>query len=114
MPDLFATFDFADPNIQVGKRTSSTIAPQALLLMNDPFVLEQCKSAGKHMVDCELKLEKRVKLCFQQVLSRRPTESEHKMAIAFLDDDLSKEGEQQRWASLYQTLIQSVDFRYAK
>ena len=114
LPSLFATFDFADPNIQVGKRMSSTIAPQALLLMNDPFVLEQFKAAGLHMSKQENDVETRVNLCFRQVLSRRPSDSELRMALAFLNDDLKKEGEPQRWALLYQTLFQSVDFRYAK
>jgi len=34
----FEVFDFADPNIQRGSRTTSTIASQALLMMNHPMV----------------------------------------------------------------------------
>jgi hypothetical protein len=36
-----ALFDAADPSIQVDKRTVSTVAPQALFLMNNPLVADQ-------------------------------------------------------------------------
>ena len=51
LPQIFEVFDFADPNIQRGSRTSSTIAPQALLLMNHPMVIEQTNSAAKRLID---------------------------------------------------------------
>src|SRR5262249_30836830 len=36
-----ALFDTADPSIQADKRTVSTIAPQALFLMNNPLVADK-------------------------------------------------------------------------
>lgn len=110
LPGLFATFDFADPNIQMGKRTSSTISPQALLLMNDPFVMEQCDAAGRRMASWETDRDASINLCFQEVLSRNPTTAEHSMAAKFL-----AEGNDARsWSLLVQTLVQSIDFRYIK
>ena len=47
LPELFEVFDFADPSIVVGRRNVSTVAPQALFLMNNPFVLEQAQAAAK-------------------------------------------------------------------
>ena len=41
LPDLFEVFDFADPSMVVGRRNVSTVAPQALFLLNHPFVLDQ-------------------------------------------------------------------------
>ena len=46
LPDLFEVFDFADPSMVVGRRNASTVAPQALFLMNHPFVLEQARACG--------------------------------------------------------------------
>ena len=84
LPPLFAVFDFADPNIQGGKRTSSTIAPQALLLMNDPFVIEQCEAAGKMIAAHSGNLASKIELCFQKTLVRNPTEAENRVARSFL------------------------------
>ena len=42
--ELFEVFDFADPNVCLGRRNVSTVAPQALYLMNSPFVLGQAKA----------------------------------------------------------------------
>ena len=108
LPQLFAAFDFADPNMQVGKRTSSTIAPQALLLMNDPFVVEQCQAAGGRIARSKGDVAERIVLCFQQVLSRHPTDAEAKIAATFL----AQGDDAKSWALLMQTLVQSIDFRY--
>ncbi len=47
IPELFEAFDFADPSTVTGRRNVSTVAPQALFLMNHPFVAEQSKRAGR-------------------------------------------------------------------
>ena len=43
---LFEVFDFADINQPVAQRTTSTIAPQALYLMNHPQVIELARTAA--------------------------------------------------------------------
>jgi hypothetical protein len=43
-------FDAADPESSVDRRTISTVAPQALFLLNDPFVVEQTKTLAKRML----------------------------------------------------------------
>ena len=40
LPGLYRTFDFPDPNATSPGRDTTTVAPQALFLMNHPFVLE--------------------------------------------------------------------------
>src|SRR4051794_11738798 len=40
VPSLFRTFDFPSPDATSPQRDSTTIAPQALFLMNHPFVME--------------------------------------------------------------------------
>ena len=42
--DFGPLFDRADCGAIVGQRTTSTVAPQALFMMNDPFVIEQAKA----------------------------------------------------------------------
>src|SRR5262249_17325305 len=50
LPDLVDAFDFADPSMVVGRRNVSTVAPQALYLMNHPFVLEQSRHAARRLL----------------------------------------------------------------
>ena len=44
-------FDTADSTAPVDRRTVSTVAPQALFLMNNPFILEQTKALAKRITD---------------------------------------------------------------
>lgn len=46
LPEIFGVFDFADPSMVVGHRNASTVAPQALFLMNHPFIVEQVRAAA--------------------------------------------------------------------
>jgi hypothetical protein len=113
LPEIFEVFDFADPNIQRGRRTSSTIVSQALLLMNHPWVIERSRSAANNLLrnvgpDCL----SRVEYAFGQVLGRKPTPDEMTVAVDFIVLDSEDKDDPERWALLYQTLFQSIDFRY--
>ncbi len=44
LPGLFRSFDFPDPNFSSPGRTSTTLPPQALFLLNSPFVVENAKA----------------------------------------------------------------------
>jgi hypothetical protein len=39
VPEMLQIFDAPDPNLIVGQRDVTTVAPQALFLMNNPFVI---------------------------------------------------------------------------
>ena len=43
LPGVFRTFDFASPDATVGQRHTTATPPQALFLMNAPFVVEQAR-----------------------------------------------------------------------
>jgi hypothetical protein len=109
LPQIFATFDFADPNTQIGSRTSSTTAPQALLLMNHPLVMKQSEAAAKKLLsEQNVATSRRIDQAYEQVLGRLPNEREADLAARFVGDS----AEPARWGLLYQTLFQSLDFRY--
>ena len=44
LPGVLRTFDFASPDATVGMRHATTTPPQALFLMNSPFVVEQARA----------------------------------------------------------------------
>ena len=111
LPPIFAAFDFADPNIQLGHRTSSTTSPQALLMMNHPFVMDQATAAAKQLLAlADRNVDERIARAYRQVLGRLPSEREATLARQFLGNSR----EASRWALFYQTLFQSLDFRYLK
>lgn len=115
LPEIFEAFDFADPNIQGGKRNASTVASQALLLMNHPWVHAQAKAAATRMLDRGSSSQhSRINIVFLDVLGRTPTPDELQVAVDLLGQsgDNNKEETTERWAMLYQVLFQSIDFRY--
>ena len=110
LPEIFEVFDFADPNIQGGSRTSSTIAAQALLMMNHPFVIEQSEKAAKTLLQSKpISISQAIEQAYMQVIGRPPSPDEAELARGFIGD---QKDSQARWTSIYQTLFQCVDFRY--
>ena len=117
LPEVFEVFDFADPNIQLGARSTSTIAAQALWLMNHPDMLRATRKAASRLLATshESDLE-RIEYAFLQVLGRPPTAVERRISFNLLLGEATTEAPQvsptENWAMLYQALFQSIDFRY--
>ncbi len=113
LPELFEVFDFADPNIQRGQRTVSTVASQALFLMNHPFVLQRSQLAAEKLLRGDLTATAdRVQYAYRQVLGRVPRDEELSVAVGFIESGGHNEHDPANWTMLYQTLFQCVDFRY--
>jgi hypothetical protein len=114
--ELPAAFDFPDPNLSQGRRTESTLATQALYLLNSPFVLEQATRAGDRLRAEAETDEQRISLLYERGLGRPPTGEERRLALDFLAGaDKSGVAEHaRRWTQLCQAIIACVDFRYMK
>jgi mono/diheme cytochrome c family protein len=86
LPPMMLAFDFPVPFNTIGRRTISNVPAQALILLNDPFVIEQARVwADKVLADTSLTTPRqRVTMMYQQAFSRAPTEQELDEAIAFL------------------------------
>jgi hypothetical protein len=72
---MMTTFDFCDTTLPCGQRDSSTVAPQALTLLNDRFV-HDCSQRVAHRAMTETGTEARIKRAWQNTLSRSPSPSE--------------------------------------
>src|SRR4029079_12249369 len=48
--DFFQVFDFVEPHVPTGKRASTVVAPQALLMMNNKFVGEQARAFAESLL----------------------------------------------------------------
>jgi mono/diheme cytochrome c family protein len=115
LPELFEVFDFPDPSLVVGARTTSTVAPQALFLLNHPFVRKRAQAAADRLLGAQLADEQaRIDHAFQLALGRSATAAELPIAqetVAVASQ--SHESAQRAWADLYQLLFASVEFRYS-
>jgi hypothetical protein len=112
LPDIFEAFDFADPSLVTGKRTTSTVAPQALFMMNNPFVIEQAKhAAARLLAEGHPDDDARITRAYRLTLGRTPTDGERRVAAKFLGDQSDPK---QAWAALFQVLFASADFRFVE
>ncbi len=117
LPEVFEVFDFADPNIQLGARSTSTIAAQALWLMNHPDMLRTTHEAASRLLATSHESDlDRIEYAFLQVLGRIPTAAERRISLNLLSGEatteVSEDSRAEAWAMLYQVLFQSIDFRY--
>ncbi len=70
------------PNCE--RRTSSTAAPQALLMMNNPFVIQQAEMLATRIRTAGAELPAQVTLAWRSIFGRRPTDSELQEGVEFL------------------------------
>jgi mono/diheme cytochrome c family protein len=85
LPGIFSVFDFPSPNASSPQRDLTTVSPQALYLMNGPFlkqVSERVFARGEIAASSE-KVDKIVRI-YQILLQRPPDASERKLADDFL------------------------------
>jgi hypothetical protein len=69
--DMFQAFDFSDPSAVVAKRASTTVAPQALFLMNSSFVLEQSKYFAEDLLSqSSMTDEQRIRAAYLRAFGR--------------------------------------------
>jgi cytochrome c553 len=109
--ELFELFDFGNANFSIGQRNTSTVALQALYLLNNPFVIEQSHHAAKKLLKETSDPHVRINIAFRSTLGRDPTDKERHLVTAFLKDGQFSDSVED-WASLYQTLFGTIDFRY--
>lgn len=113
---LFEVFDFADINQPIAQRTTSTVATQALFLMNSPKVIEQARHAAEVVLKSSTDTGKRIETAFQNSLQRSPTEKEQTQVREFLESsqsgNASADDVRDLWARFIQTLWSTPEFRF--
>ena len=78
-------FDFPDPTMPGGDRQSTTVAPQALLLMNSEWVIDASENLARACLDSATTSEARLQWLYHQVLGRDATDSERNKSLAFVE-----------------------------
>jgi hypothetical protein len=125
---LMTTFDFADTTQPVAQRSISTVAPQALALLNNQFVHEQSAAlAARVQSEAGEDATAEVDRAWWLALSRAPTDRERAGALAHLESQRTnlvehaaaaggtlsaEEARQQALASLCHVLLNLNEFIY--
>ncbi len=110
LPEIMQVFDFADPNLVTGKRTTSSVPTQALFLMNSTFVHRQAEVAATRLLKEQSdNNDTRVKYAYQLALGRNPTLQEEQIILPFLKETKDPGN---AWTHVFQSLFSSLDFRY--
>jgi hypothetical protein len=108
--DLLEAFNMADPSRPTGRRELGTVAPQALLMLNHSFVLEESAHAARRVLVEAEEAGERLELATRRVLGRGPLPSERALVESLLAEG---EGEEEEaWTTVLQGLFASLDFRY--
>ena len=110
LPGMFTVFDFAEPDQVNGHRDVTTVAPQALFLLNNQFVVDVAKRSADRILAQNLPDEKsRVHVAYVSTLCRQPTDAETERALEFVRTGQDR---QAGWAALMQALYSAAEFRY--
>ncbi|MDB4720311.1 DUF1553 domain-containing protein [Verrucomicrobiales bacterium] len=117
LPEFFEVFDFANPSLVTGRRDVSTVAPQALFMMNHAFVRSQAKLTAERLLrESQLKEANRIDHAYLQILGRHATEAEVSLSQEFLKAviDTTEKGQVEAWTQMVQSLFSTIDFRYLR
>ncbi|MBI1373217.1 MAG: DUF1553 domain-containing protein [Phycisphaera sp.] len=116
VPEMMSVFDFADPDMVVGRRPVTNVPAQALLMMNNPFVL----SCAAKTADTLPPGASGVDRAFMLILNRTPSAAERQRVLEYIDSEeangVAEGGKDSTrraaaWARFVQALFASTDFR---
>ncbi len=117
--DYFTVFDFPDPGVTVGKRATTTVAPQALYLLNNPFVRTQAETLADRLL---ANGEDPERALYRAALLREPTTEEAARITAFVakhaelnttEKDAAKR-QRAAWAAACQAALAGSEFAWVE
>ena len=101
-------FDMAAGSTVTGQRPQTTVPAQSLFLLNSSYVLKAADFAAQRLLTERPKSEPaRVKLAYERIFNRSPTDDETRAALAFVN---TKPTPQAGWSALCQSLWASHEF----
>lgn len=121
LPPMMLAFDTPFPATCVGRRNVSNVPSQALILMNDPFVIQQMNKWAEKIVAHENEsLEQRIRRMYLRALGRPVTEELLADLSGFLTlqrseyqiDEAQMLTDVRLWADLGHVLINTKPFIY--
>ena len=117
------TFDTPVPFSSMGRRNVSNVPAQALILLNDPLVVELSQEWGELAVQSvpeagKAAINDRVDWMYVSGFGRHPTDQESKTAAAFLISQAEQRGvsteDSAIWASFAHALVNTKEFIFLR
>jgi hypothetical protein len=120
--EVFTAFDFADPSTLSGQRDQTTIAPQALFMMNSAFVLDRARTLATGLIErSDLDRPEKIERLYELAYSRSATEHDIQRATDYLDrlvaamkqpELATTEIDMRAWISLCRAVLSANEFVY--
>jgi hypothetical protein len=110
--EYLTAFDFPDPSMPVGKRNETTVAPQALYMMNSEFVEQAAQRLANRLIAEHPTESARIEATYLRVLGREPAPKERVYWSVFLQNE--RRSPEEVWPSVIRVLFSSNDFIYVK
>lgn len=87
LPEVFNHFDFANPDMENGRRHLTTVPQQALYLMNSPLVVEQARNVVERPDVAACKTDDaKIRRLYDIIYQRTPRAEEIQLGLAFLGE----------------------------
>ena len=115
LPTLYMLFDFGDATSPEGHRNPTTVATQALFVMNSPLVNREAKELAERLMKQDKKETKRVEAAYVAILDRRPAPAEIDAGLTYMQNLRHKWNdidEAKAWQSFCHALMASNEFLY--
>lgn len=84
---MLTTFDAPDTSLSCARRDNTTVAPQALTLMNGEFMVQQAKRLATLALRQHTGNNERMDFVWRQTLGRAPSAAERSKALAAVQDE---------------------------
>jgi hypothetical protein len=109
------TFDVPSPFGPKGRRSVSNVPAQALVLMNDPFVIEQSRLWAEGIAEQTIEDSEKVDRMFIAALGRRPTAAEwYRLQSHLAGENSGGADPLETWANLAHVIFNMKDFIYIR
>lgn len=119
--EMFQLLDFPDPAVPTGDRSTTTVAPQALMMMNGDFVMQAADGLAAIVLESESSDSERIKNVYVKCLGREPAEEEVNRDIQLIQDVVKALSTDNRsdtdrlkaaWSVMCQVVLASSEFTY--
>ncbi len=115
---MMLTFDTPAPFSTMGRRNVSNVPAQALIMMNDPFVVQQANFWAEQAIKQAPTTDGRIVWMYQSGFARRPTDQEVAIVKEFLETESGQrdtaENDLDVWCDLAHALINSKEFIFLR
>ena len=119
--EMFQLLDFPDPAVPTGDRATTTVAPQALMMMNSDFVMQAADALAGRVLTTDSTDSERVKEIYVTCLGREPSNEEISQDLQLIKDTLQTFSSDARsdkdrltaaWSVACQVVLASSEFVY--